>query len=67
MLRRALGETEPILKGVAASTPLGRLGRPPTWPRSWSGCVRDRSGYVTGLAVPVDGGLVEGHGALHRE
>jgi NAD(P)-dependent dehydrogenase (short-subunit alcohol dehydrogenase family) len=66
MLRRALGETEEILKGVAASTVLGRLGQPADVAEAVVWLCSDRSGYVTGLAVPVDGGLVEGHGALHR-
>jgi NAD(P)-dependent dehydrogenase (short-subunit alcohol dehydrogenase family) len=67
MLRRALGDTEPILKGVAASTPLGRLGAPADVGEVVVWLCSERSGYVTGLAVPVDGGLVEGHGALHPE
>ena len=67
MLRRALGETEAVLKGVAASTLVGRLGQPADVAAAVVWLCSDQSAYVTGLAVPVDGGLVEGHGALHPE
>ena len=67
MLRRALGETEAVLKGVAGSTLVGRLGQPADVAAAVVWLCSDQSAYVTGLAVPVDGGLVEGHGALHPE
>ena len=65
MLARALGTNEEYLAGVAASTLVGRLGSPADVAEAVVWLCSDRSGYVTGLAVPVDGGLVEGHGALH--
>lgn len=67
MLRRALGETPAVLEGVARSTLVGRLGQPADVAAAVVWLCSDRSAYVTGLAVPVDGGLVEGHGALHPE
>jgi NAD(P)-dependent dehydrogenase (short-subunit alcohol dehydrogenase family) len=66
MLRRSLGDTEEHLKRVGASTPIGRLGEPADVGEAVVWLCSERSSYVTGLAVPVDGGLVEGHGALHR-
>jgi NAD(P)-dependent dehydrogenase (short-subunit alcohol dehydrogenase family) len=66
MLARALGDNEEYLAGVAASTAVGRLGEPLDVGEAVVWLCSDRSSYVTGLAVPVDGGLVQGHGALHR-
>jgi NAD(P)-dependent dehydrogenase (short-subunit alcohol dehydrogenase family) len=67
MLQRALGDNEDYLRGVAASTVIGRLGEPGDVGEAVVWLCSDRSSYVTGLAVPVDGGLVEAHGALHPE
>jgi NAD(P)-dependent dehydrogenase (short-subunit alcohol dehydrogenase family) len=67
MLQRALGDDEDYLRGVAASTAIGRLGEPGDVGEAVVWLCSDRSAYVTGLAVPVDGGLVQAHGALHAE
>ncbi|HZP30802.1 MAG TPA: glucose 1-dehydrogenase [Acidimicrobiia bacterium] len=67
MLRRSLGESDEQLARIAASTPIGRLGQPADVGEAVVWLCSERSSYVTGLAVPVDGGLVEGHGALHRD
>jgi NAD(P)-dependent dehydrogenase (short-subunit alcohol dehydrogenase family) len=67
MLKRALGDNEEYLRGVAASTVVGRLGVPADVGEAVVWLCSDRSAYVTGLAVPVDGGLVQAHGALHQE
>jgi NAD(P)-dependent dehydrogenase (short-subunit alcohol dehydrogenase family) len=67
MLKRALGDNEEYLRGVAASTVVGRLGVPADVAEAVVWLCSDRSAYVTGLAVPVDGGLVQAHGALHQE
>jgi NAD(P)-dependent dehydrogenase (short-subunit alcohol dehydrogenase family) len=65
MLARALGDNEEFLAGVAASTAVGRLGQPTDVGEAVVWLCSDASSYVTGLAVPVDGGLVQAHGALH--
>jgi NAD(P)-dependent dehydrogenase (short-subunit alcohol dehydrogenase family) len=67
MLARALGENEDFLAGVAASTVVGRLGQPTDVGEAVVWLCSDASSYVTGLAVPVDGGLVQAQGALHPE
>lgn len=47
---------------IAAAIPLGRLGQADEVANLIAFLASERAGYMTGTAIAVDGGLVEGHG-----
>jgi NAD(P)-dependent dehydrogenase (short-subunit alcohol dehydrogenase family) len=47
-----------VSKGVAASTPLGRVGRPADIAAAAAWLASDDASYVTGQTIVVDGGLI---------
>ncbi len=67
LLGRTLGDSPRRRDAVLAHVPLGRFGAPGDVAAAvvWLGS--ERAGYVTGEVMQVDGGLVEGQGALHPD
>ncbi len=51
--------SEATKKGFASMTPLGRLGRPAELAAAAYFLASDESSYVTGIDLPVDGGLAQ--------
>jgi len=47
-----------ILDSIAATIPVGRVGRPEELAALISFLASDRAAYITGTSIPVDGGLV---------
>src|SRR5262249_5282936 len=47
---------EDALVPIAASVPMGRIGAPEEIAATAVGLCSDQSSYVTGVAIPVDGG-----------
>ena len=60
---RRLGPAEraALITKLAADAPLGRMGTPEDVARLALFLASDESAYVTGLAIPVDGGVVAGN------
>ena len=50
--------TEAVSKGVASTTPLGRIGQPADIAAAAAWLASDDSSYVTGQTIVVDGGLI---------
>jgi len=51
---------EKVLDGMAASTPLKRLGKPEEIAKAYAWLASDESSYVHGAVISVDGGIVLG-------
>jgi 3-oxoacyl-[acyl-carrier protein] reductase len=51
---------EKVLEGMAASTPLKRLGSPEEIAKVYAWLASDESSYVHGAVISVDGGIVLG-------
>jgi 3-oxoacyl-[acyl-carrier protein] reductase len=50
----------PVLDGMAAHTPLGRLGAPEDVANAYCFLASDQAAFINGIVLPVDGGLVIG-------
>jgi 3-oxoacyl-[acyl-carrier protein] reductase len=59
-LFEASGDAAAAAAGSAASIPLGRLGEPAEFGRVAAFLLSPAASYLTGLAVPIDGGLLRG-------
>lgn len=51
---------EKILEGLAAKTPLGRMGQPEDVANLYAWLASDEAAYIHGAAISVDGGMVLG-------
>jgi 3-oxoacyl-[acyl-carrier protein] reductase len=51
---------EKILEGLAAKTPLGRMGQPEDVANLYAWLASDEAAYIHGTAISVDGGMVLG-------
>jgi len=51
---------EKVLEGMAANTPLKRLGAPEEIAKVYAWLASDESSYVHGAVISVDGGIVLG-------
>jgi 3-oxoacyl-[acyl-carrier protein] reductase len=51
---------EKILEGLAAKTPLGRMGTPEDVANLYCWLASDEASYIHGAAISVDGGMVLG-------
>lgn len=51
---------EKILEGLAAKTPLGRMGQPEDVANLYAWLASDEASYIHGAAISVDGGMVLG-------
>ncbi len=51
---------EKILEGLAAKTPLGRMGKPEDVANLYCWLASDEAAYISGAAISVDGGMVLG-------
>ena len=51
---------EKILEGLAAKTPLGRMGKPEDVANLYCWLASDEAAYVSGAAISIDGGMVLG-------
>jgi len=51
---------EKILEGLAAKTPLGRMGKPEDVANLYCWLASDEAAYVSGTAISIDGGMVLG-------
>lgn len=51
---------EKILEGLAAKTPLGRMGRPEDVANLYAWLSSDEAAYIHGAAISVDGGMILG-------
>ncbi len=51
---------ENILEGLAAKTPLGRMGKPEEIANLYSWLASDEASYISGTAISIDGGMVLG-------
>ena len=51
---------EKILEGLAAKTPLGRMGKPEDVANLYAWLASDEAAYISGTAVSIDGGMVLG-------
>ncbi|QRN84569.1 beta-ketoacyl-ACP reductase (plasmid) [Chloroflexota bacterium] len=51
---------EKILEGLAAKTPLGRMGKPEEIANLYSWLASDEASYISGTAISIDGGMVLG-------
>ena len=51
---------ENILAGLAAKTPLGRMGQPEDIANLYSWLASDEASYISGAAISIDGGMVLG-------
>ncbi|UCD18418.1 MAG: SDR family oxidoreductase [Candidatus Zixiibacteriota bacterium] len=54
------GTVEDVYRGWASEVPAGRLGRPEELAYLISFLASDRAAYITGTAIPVDGGHIKG-------
>lgn len=59
--RLAPADRAALFSKLAADAPLGRMGTPEDVARLALFLASDESAYVTGLAIPVDGGVVAGN------
>ena len=48
-----------IMDGIAASIPVGRIGKPEELAALITFLASDKAAYITGASIPVDGGLVK--------
>lgn len=51
---------EKILEGLAAKTPLGRMGKPEDVANLYCWLASDEAAYISGTAISIDGGMVLG-------
>jgi len=51
---------EKVLEGMKAHTPLGRLGEPSDIANAYLFLASDEAGFITGMTLRVDGGIVVG-------
>lgn len=51
-------DADHVLAQFARSVPLGRLGRPEEFAAAVAFLASERAGYITGVTLPVDGGLL---------
>lgn len=51
---------QPVMQGMRAATPLGRLGEPSEVAAAVAFLLSDAASYVSGIDVLVDGGMVQG-------
>ncbi|HEX3555368.1 MAG TPA: 3-oxoacyl-ACP reductase FabG [Thermoanaerobaculia bacterium] len=51
---------EKVLQGMVSHTPLGRMGRPEDVAEAYFWLASDAAGFITGIVLSVDGGLVVG-------
>jgi 3-oxoacyl-[acyl-carrier protein] reductase len=51
---------EKILEGLAAKTPLGRMGKPEDVANLYAWLASDEAVYISGAAISIDGGMVLG-------
>jgi len=51
---------EKILEGLAAKTPLGRMGKPEEIANLYCWLASDEASYISGTAISIDGGMVLG-------
>lgn len=58
MVNRAVAQRPELEEGLLASTPMGRLGAPDEIARAVLWLCSDEASFVTGAALPVDGGWV---------
>lgn len=56
-VHEATGDPEAAEAAAAAATPLHRLGEPDEFGRTAAFLLSPAAGYITGAAIPVDGGL----------
>ncbi len=54
------GSIEAAVAGAARTVPAGRLGRPEEMAWAAAFLCSDRAAYITGAALPVDGGILRG-------
>ena len=45
-------------RGAAADVPAGRLGTPAEYGDLVAFLASERAGYITGVSIPIDGGLL---------
>lgn len=60
MITRAANNDAEALKGYAAMEPVGRLGRPEEIATVVTFLCSDDASFITGAAIPVDGGVMAG-------
>jgi 3-oxoacyl-[acyl-carrier protein] reductase len=51
---------EKILEGLAAKTPLGRMGKPEDVANLYCWLASDEAAYISGTAISIDGGMILG-------
>jgi 3-oxoacyl-[acyl-carrier protein] reductase len=51
---------EKILEGLAAKTPLGRMGEPEDVANLYCWLASDEASFIHGAAISIDGGMVLG-------
>ena len=57
---QANSTVEEIFEGMAQSIPMRRIGTPREFAALVGFLVSDRASYITGVSIPVDGGVVKG-------
>jgi len=55
-------EQQPMMQGMLAGTPLGRLGDPAEVAAAVAYLVSDAASFITGIDLLVDGGMIRGQG-----
>ncbi len=62
-LRRSVARGMITLEGIAATTPVGRVGQPEDVAAACAFLAREEAGYITGQLIGLDGGRYEPHAA----